>query len=214
MARVSNHDEETAMSKAHVLRPKANVSRRQESQESNVSTATSNRALLEALHAAGPTADRADKLSLYAWLVGRWDMDVVVHQNDRSPQSMRGFISAGWILEGRAIQDVFAVPGLFYGTSVRFYDPNIDAWQVFWMDPLRSAFFRMIGRARGKDIVNEGRETPELARAYKLPEHEDAIVRWSFTEITANSFHWLSQRSTDGTAWRLQREYFARRLET
>jgi hypothetical protein len=66
-------------------------------------------------------------------------------------QRTHGSIHAGWVLEGRAIQDVFAVPGLFYGTSLRFYDPRIDAWQVFWSDPLKEVFFGMIGRARGKE---------------------------------------------------------------
>jgi hypothetical protein len=70
------------------------------------------------------------------------------------------------VLEGRAIQDVFSVPRSFYGMSLRFYDLHIDAWQVFWMDPLKNVLFRLIGRARGNDIVNEGKETPELARAY------------------------------------------------
>jgi hypothetical protein len=66
--------------------------------------------------------------------------------------------------------------------------------------------------ARQKDIVNEGRETPELARAYGLPENTNATIQWNFTEIKPDSFHWLSQRSTDGKAWQLQREYFDRRL--
>jgi hypothetical protein len=39
------------------------------------------------------------------------------------------------------------------------------------IDPLKSVFFRMIGRAQGNEIVNEGKEMPELARAYGLPEH-------------------------------------------
>jgi hypothetical protein len=37
-------------------------------------------------------------------------------------------------------------------------------------------------------------------------------VRWSFTEITPDSFHWLGERSPDrGGSWRLQIEFFARR---
>ena len=37
--------------------------------------------------------------------------------------------------------------------------------------------------------------------------------RWSFTEITADSFHWLGERSLDdGATWQLQAEFFARRV--
>jgi hypothetical protein len=168
----------------------------------------------DTLHSSGPAPDWADKMRLYAWLVGNWEMDVVIHEDHGGTVKSYGGIHAGWVLEGRAIQDVFAVPGLFYGTSVRFYDPHIDAWQIFWMDPLRQVFFCMIGRARGNDIVNEGKETPELARAYGQREDSNATVRWDFTEITPNSFHWLSERSTDGATWQLQREYFARRVKT
>lgn len=168
---------------------------------------------INALHAEGPAPDRAENFHMYAWLAGSWEMDVTIHKEDDSKATACGSIHAGWVLEGRAIQDVFAVPGLFYGTSLRFYDPHIDAWQVFWMDPLKQVFFRMIGRQKGNEIVNEGRETPELARAYGLPEDSNATVRWVFTEITPNSFHWISQRSTDGTVWKVQREYFARRVD-
>jgi hypothetical protein len=38
-------------------------------------------------------------------------------------------------------------------------------------------------------------------------------VRWSFTEIRADSFHWLGERSLDdGATWQLQAEFFARRV--
>ena len=168
--------------------------------------------LVTALLADRPASDRAKNLKLYEWLVGRWEMDVAMHGAGNTQKTMRGMVSAAWVLEGRAIQDVFAVPGLFYGTSLRFYDPNIDAWQVFWIDPLKSVFFRMIGRTEGDEIVNEGKETPELARAYGLPEQSSATVRWIFADITPNSFHWRSERSSDGTHWSIQREYFAHRL--
>jgi len=40
-----------------------------------------------------------------------------------------------------------------------------------------------------------------------------APVRWSFTEITPNSFRWLGERSADGgTTFRLLVEFLARRI--
>jgi hypothetical protein len=159
-------------------------------------------------------SENSKNLELYAWLVGSWEMDVVIHKDDGSTTTARGNIHAAWVLEGRAIQDVFTVPGLFYGTSLRFFDPHVDAWQIFWIDPLKQVFFRMIGRAQGNSIINEGEETPELARAYGLPAESKATVRWKFTEINSDSFHWLSERSIDGINWRVQREYFARRVSS
>ena len=153
-----------------------------------------------ALHSDGPARDRADKMSLYGWLIGRWDMDAVVHLDDGSKHEGRGQIHFGWVLEGRAIQDVWILPGIFYGTTLRIYDPGLDAWHILWSDPLRQFYTRQIGRAQGGDIVQLGKnEAGEL-------------VRWSFTEITPVSFRWLGERShDDGDSWQLQAEFLARR---
>ena len=123
----------------------------------------------EALHTGGPAADRAGKIGLYGWLIGQWEMDAIVHGDDGTQHKGRGEIHFGWVLEGRAIQDVWILPGVFYGTTLRIYDPGIDAWHILWSDPLRQFYTRQIGRARGDDIVQEGRN--------------DAgdLVRWSFT---------------------------------
>jgi hypothetical protein len=80
-----------------------------------------------ALASDGPAADRADKMKLYGWLIGRWTLDATVHLDDGRRHQGSGEIYFGWALEGRAIQDVWILPGVFYGTTLRVYDPNIDA---------------------------------------------------------------------------------------
>jgi hypothetical protein len=124
-----------------------------------------------------------------------------MHRDDDTTHEGRGEIHFGWVLEGRVIQDVWILPGVFYGTTLRIYDPAIDAWHILWSDPVRPYYARQIGRARGRDIVQEGTEDT------------GAATRWSFTEITPNSFRWRGERSLDGGAtWRLQAEFFARRV--
>jgi hypothetical protein len=160
---------------------------------------TSPSRLIEALHIDHPAPDRADKMGLYGWLIGSWEMDAVMHGDDGTTSRGRGEIHFGWVLEGRAIQDVWILPGVFYGTTLRVYDPGLDAWHILWSDPVKQLYTRQIGRARGHDIVQEG-------------VGNSAATRWSFTEITPDSFHWLGERSLDGGAtWRLQVEFFARR---
>ncbi|QCI67097.1 hypothetical protein [Phreatobacter stygius] len=157
---------------------------------------------IDALHTEGPAPDRADKMSLYGWLVGRWTMDAVIHRDDGTLHKAAGEIHFGWVLEGRAIQDVWILPGIFFGTTLRVYDPGLDAWHILWSDPLRQIYTRQIGRARGGDIVQEGTTSA------------GAPIRWSFTRITPASFHWLGESSPDGgTTWRLETEFFARRAE-
>ncbi len=156
---------------------------------------------IDALHTDRPASDRLDKMGLYGWLVGNWEMDATVHADDGTIHKGRGAIYFGWVLEGRAIQDVWILPGVFHGTTLRVYDPGLDAWHILWSDPLRQYYARQIGRARGRDIVQEGKN-----------DAGDAI-RWSFTEITPNSFRWRGERSRDGGApWQLQAEFFARRI--
>src|SRR5882672_4165312 len=160
-------------------------------------------AFIDALHSRGPASDRADKMGLYGWLIGDGEMDSVIHQDDGTKQSGRGEIHFGWVLEGRAIQDVWILPGVFYGTTLRIYDPGIDAWHILWSDPLRQFHARQVGRAHGLDIVQEGTD------ATGVP------IRWTFTDITPNSFRWLGERSDDGgkTYW-LQAEFLATRVST
>jgi len=167
---------------------------------------------LDALAAPGPTPDRANGLQLYAFLIGSWSLDVRLPLPDGSSLRSRGEVHAGWVLEGRAIQDVWAVParGLprgqlpaaaeFYGTTLRVYDPALDAWHILWSDPLRNLYRRQVGRAEGADIVQLGTDD------------EGAQVRWSFRDRTRDSFTWRAERSPDsGASWILQVEFLARR---
>jgi len=174
---------------------------------------------IDALHADGPAADWADKMGLYSWLIGAWEMDVHVPLANGAEYRGKGEIHFGWVLEGRAIQDVWITPPRgdrddpvgaavnFYGSTFRIYDPGIDGqgsevWHIFWLDPVKQFYSRMIGRADGKDIeqLTVG-ETPQR--------------RWRFSDITPNAFHWTADVD-DGTAdaphWHRHVEFFARRI--
>jgi hypothetical protein len=169
---------------------------------------------LDALGADGPAADRAGKMDLYGRFVGSWELDVVQLRDDGSKRERKGEWHFGWALEGRAIQDVWIVPPRgelrrgdatahvnSYGTTLRVYDPGIDAWQIRWTDPVTQTFLSMIGRAQGNDIVQLGSRP------------DGAAVRWSFSQITPNSFLWRGEISdNEGASWRLQVEFTARRV--
>lgn len=153
-----------------------------------------------ALSSDNPVADLAEKLMLYGWLVGDWTFEGNVYTADGARHAGAGEIHCAWVLEGRAIQDVWIFPGVFYGTTLRAYDPNIDAWHILWNDPLRQSYTRQVGRARGTDIVQLGTN------------NAGEKVRWSFTEISPESFRWTGERSCDdGKTWTTQAEFQARR---
>jgi hypothetical protein len=130
-----------------------------------------------------------------------------------SERRRKGEWHFGWALEGRAIQDVWIVPPRgelrrgdaaanfnSYGTTLRVYDPGIDAWRIQWTDPVTQNFLQMIGRADGDDIVQLGSR------------RDGRAIRWRFSEITENSFRWIGEVSDDaGANWRLQVNFSARR---
>jgi hypothetical protein len=171
--------------------------------------------LISALHADGPASDRAEALKLYGQFIGDWDADIVTYTPDGVRHQGQGEIHFGWILEGRAIQDVWMIPrrndrrpdapvmpvaGNWYGTTLRIYDPALDAWRILWIDPATNSYRQQMGRAQGADIVQTGKTEAGV------------LSRWSFTEITANSFHWKGEGSTDdGKTWRLFVEVFSKR---
>jgi hypothetical protein len=152
------------------------------------------------LLSAGPAADRADKMGLYGRLIGDWLMEATVHKDDGSVHKGRGEIHFAWALDGRAIQDVWILPGLFYGSTLRVYDPAIDAWHILWSDPLKQLYTRQTGRAQGRDIVQLGQADNGVP------------LRWTFTDIAPDSFRWLGERSPDnGASWQLQADFLVRR---
>lgn len=149
----------------------------------------------------GPAADRADKMALYGQFIGDWTFDALVHKDDGTEHRGRGEIHFAWALDGRAIQDVWILPGLFYGTTLRVYDPAIDAWHILWNDPLKQLYTRQTGRAQGDGIVQVG-------------DMGDGVhLRWTFSDIAPDSFRWRGERSTDaGVTWHLQADFRARRV--
>ena len=156
---------------------------------------------IDVLHANGPAAERADKLGLYGQFVGDWETDIITHALDGARHPGHGEIHFGWVLQGRPDAPIMPVAGNWYGTTLRVYDPALDAWRIFWIDPATNYSCQQIGKAVGPDIVQEG--TAESG----------SRSRWRFTKITARSFHWLGEASTDdGASWRLLVEVFARRV--
>jgi hypothetical protein len=168
-------------------------------------------AFLDALGADGPAADRAGKMDLYGRFVGSWNLDVMLRADDGSERRRNGEWHFGWALEGRAIQDVWIVPPRgelrrgdaaanvnSYGTTLRVYDPEMDAWKIQWTDPVTQNFLQMIGRPDSDDIVQLGTRP------------DGRKIRWRFSEIMPNSFRSTGEISDDeGANWRLQVDFSA-----
>jgi hypothetical protein len=166
------------------------------------------------LPASGRSPEIPESADAYGWLVGSWELEVLRYRGvDLSSQKIKGEAHFGWVLEGRAIQDVWIMPcssdrkpdtdrtNNMYGTTLRVWDSGIQAWRIRWINPVSGHEERQTGRKIGNEIVQIG------ARLDGTP------TRWRFTEITPDSFRWLGEAlEPDGKTWKLEGEFRARRL--
>jgi hypothetical protein len=171
---------------------------------------------LGALESAGRSPEILEAADVYGWLIGDWELDILHYRAiDVSPLNLKGEVHFGWVLEGRAIQDVWIMPrradrapGIektnnMYGATLRVWDPSIQAWRITWINPVTGHREEQIGRRIGDEVVQIG------ARADGTP------TRWRYTEITPESFHWIGEALTpDGQTWRLEGEFHARRSDS
>lgn len=162
--------------------------------------------MMEALAAPGRAPEIPAEADLYGWLVGSWELEVVRYGVDVRGRGIRGEAHFGWVLEGRAVQDVWIMKaeGIVntYGMTFRVWDPSIAAWRVTWTNPITGRRDELIGRRGGKELVQIGT-------------HQDGTpIRWMFTEITPDSFRWTGDAlEPDGITWKPEAEFHARRMK-
>ena len=167
------------------------------------------------LAAPGRAASIPEEHDVYGWLVGSWELEVRHWWGTNvTGKGIKGEVHFGWVLEGRAIQDVWMSPRKadrtvpidpaqdMYGTTLRIWEPKLEAWRILWFNPVNGHRSEQIGRRVGKDIVQIG-------------SREGSLTRWRFTEITPDSFRWTGEAlEPDGQTWRMEGEFRATRSRT
>lgn len=163
--------------------------------------------MIAALKANGPFEGEKEKLRTFERFIGSWDL-IVRYYNEEGDlwRECPGEWHWDWILEGRAIQDVWIAPSrrerakgaapIEYGTSLRFFDPAIDAWRSTWIGPTNKYVLPFTAREVGDEIILE------------RVEEDGTIDQWIFSEITDDSFQWRAQKSSgDGATWRVLQRF-------
>jgi len=150
---------------------------------------------LEGLPAHGPASDLRDDLRLFGQFVGDWD--IVERRSPLTRLRAPGEVHFNWILDGRAVQDVWGsldpktgrlIP---WGTTIRYYDPDLGAWRSTWIAPRQKVVRRFIGRRVGRELVLQ-----EEGRGLRTE-------RWVFSDIRPDSFRWYAlKRSRPRGPWR------------
>lgn len=171
---------------------------------------------LNALTSSERAPELADVDDIFGWMVGSWEVDAVLHDSNGQTHETKGEVHASWVLEGRAIQDLFIYPrradrhtgrptkGDRYATTIKTYDPKLRSWMATFINPAsQETNAQLTARRVGNDIEMEGKLS------------DGTPVRWRYQKITATSFHYRAERlQSDGKSWQLYLELFGRRSKS
>jgi uncharacterized protein len=162
--------------------------------------------LANALLADAPHPSLGDAAAVFAPLVGTWDLTCKRWTADGKEFDSIGVWYFGWILDGRMMQDVI----YFFsngnprkregGTTLRRYDPEHKEWRVTFYAPARNAVISLNGGLVGNRVVLHGIDV------------DGSPLRWSFNDVTRESFRWIGEISADGgKTWRMEQEMLLKR---
>lgn len=118
-------------------------------------------------------------------LIGEWDFDWKDKIGTKEERKVKGEWIFERVLEGIAIQDLFICPSRKerkvrhetdeeYGTTIRTYNPVTGNWEIY---------YSCYGESTRLEAIKEGDKIV-------LTEKERGNMKWIFSEIQKDSFHW------------------------
>jgi hypothetical protein len=160
-----------------------------------------------ALEATSPNPSLGVQPQVLSRLVGTWDVEYTDFAKDGKSIHRTGEFVVGWVLDGRALQDLWIVnpsgkrKDREVYTTLHYFDPKSRTWRATFVDPEHGSIARFTGGPVGNDRFVL--ETPDLG---------NQTNRWSFNDIRSDSFVYRDESSSDGgKSWRLQSEYQMKR---
>jgi len=178
-------------------------------QESTQSAPTSDprRDMIKALEAPGPHPSLGDQARVFDRIAGTWDCDYSFHLDNGTVRHSKGELLVGWILDGRAVQDLFITypangeKERRIGTTIRFFDTALKQWRIVFISPQFNYVVTVQGGLEGDRIVLRGTDSTD-----------GAPIRWSFNDIKPDSFVWRGEKSRDGgKTWKMEEEHHMNR---
>jgi hypothetical protein len=131
-------------------------------------------------------------LHLFGQFAGSWALDCREYDLGGSSSVRRGEWHFGFALGGRATTDVWILPGVEHGVSVRFPDPSAGpgVWRSTWVGPGRRRVHTFLARQDSAEIVLDGGD-----------------LRWTFSDIESDAFCWRNEAQQPDGEWRLQQTF-------
>jgi hypothetical protein len=169
---------------------------------------------LDALYSGKVNPELGDHMNLFGQFIGEWEFDWYGYEPNQEKQHEKGEWIFSWVMEGRAIQDLWIIPernrrnkpGLpngEYGTTLRFFNKKANVWNVVWAGPIKNRFNTFEARQ-----IEEGIIVME-----EIGDNEDKMT-WIFSEIQKDSFRWKSIITADDDKnWKLVQEMKVKRKQ-
>ncbi|MGH9118544.1 MAG: hypothetical protein ACRD0A_11930 [Acidimicrobiales bacterium] len=163
------------------------------------------------LLAEGAYPEHAAELMTFGQFVGGWDMTVQFYDATGARVfDGVGEWQFGWVLDGRAIQDVLhygepsssprTAPDRQLGTTLRYLDPTSGTWTITWLGTTSGICIQLRGGDHGDGTLRlEGIDV------------DGSSIRWSFSDITQTSFTWSGETRRGSDPWRVEQAMTARR---
>ncbi|MDD6038278.1 MAG: hypothetical protein PUD20_05735 [bacterium] len=137
-----------------------------------------------------------EEMDWFGALIGSWDFIWHAHIGTKDEIIQKGEWIFSRVLNGFGIQDLFIVPSreerkrlgmpnAEYGTTIRMYNPASNNWEIYYT--CIGEYTRLRAEKTEDKII--------------LTEINEQKMRWVFTEITANSFHWQNLILNDNGEW-------------
>lgn len=162
--------------------------------------------MINALGSPNPNPTLGEEVQTFDRLVGTWDGDFTFYRDDGTVFKKKGELFFGWIMDGRAIQDLWiGYPTTeqkerTIGTTIRFFDTALKQCRIVFINPQFNYIVSMQGGRKGDRIVLHGVDSDGLP------------IRWTFSEISPDSFHWQEEKSHDGgKTWKIEEDHHMKR---
>jgi hypothetical protein len=163
--------------------------------------------LVSELNATSPHPSLGDQAEVVGRLVGTWDVEYTQFAKDGKATHRTGEFIVGWVMDGRAIQDLWIVnPSATRKdrevyTDLHWFDAKSREWRSAFVDPEHGSVARFTGGPVGHDRF-----------VLETQDFGSEQTRWSANDIRPDSLVWRDEASSDGgETWKLRAEYKMKR---
>ncbi len=143
-----------------------------------------------------PNANAPSQLSTFAFLVGKWNCEVTLKQEDGSSSQLQATWEGRYILDGYVIADEYRMVDasgnlLMLGMNYRAYDSEINSWNIKWLEALSGTWLELGPQKLG------GVNISDSSIVYKAEFKPGELHRIKFSNINEEHFTWSVDISTD-----------------